>query len=375
MSGLIWERVNSKRWVKWLLILALWTLIGLAFTFQSYLEMQHKGKPMDWFDSLGWQLIWWYSWIPLSFLIIYLGKRYPIDLKNWPKRLLLVHIPCSFLFSGLHMALHSSVYWAFYIYPEKPPSIILEKIKGEFMEGNFHVGILTYFVILGIQILSNFYSNIREEKLRASQLETELAHTELQTLKVQLQPQFLFNTLRFISSLLRKDVDAADKMIARLGDFLRLTLQGTGAEEVSLRNELEFLQSYLDIEQIRFQDRLTTVMVIEPNALDTPVPHFILQPIVENTFLGNIDSNSDPGEIQIIAKRNNGILQLEIKNGSIYAKQRESEDLMETRRRLRQIYGSKYRFEMSRDVQGLQTVTLEIPVRTELIDPDKIEES
>ena len=123
---------------------------------------------------------------------------------------------------------------------------------------------------------------------------------------------------------------------------MRLTLQGTGAEEVSLRNELEFLQSYLDIEQIRFQDRLTTVMVIEPNALDTPVPHFILQPIVENTFLGNIDSNSDPGEIQIIAKRNNGILQLEIKNGSIYAKQRESEDTWKPRR-LRQIYGSKYR--------------------------------
>jgi two-component system LytT family sensor kinase len=371
MNSLIREKLTTKRWFRWLLILAVWTLIGLVFTFQSYLEMQHKGKPMDWRDSLSWQLIWWYTWIPLSFAIIALGKRYPIDLKHWGHRLL-IHIPVSFVISALHMILHSAIYWAVAIYPEKPPSVILEKIKGEFAEGNFHVGILTYFVILGIQILGSFYTRIREEKLHASQLETELAHTELQTLKVQLQPHFLFNTLRYISTLLRRDVDEADRMIARLGDFLRLTLQSSGSEDVTLRSELEFLQSYLDIEQIRFHDRLITRMHIEPDALDTRVPHLILQPIVENTFLGRMESSASPGELDIIVKRNNGILQLQIKNDSSSAGLKESSELMETRLRLRQIYGSKYRFEISRDPGGMQTVTLEIPVTSGGMEPEPV---
>ena len=371
MSGMIWDKLTARRWVRWMLILGLWTVIGLVFTLQSYLEMQHKGKPMDWRESLSWQLIWWYSWIPLSFLILVLGKRFPIDLKNWPRRLM-IHIPSSFLISGAHMVLHCSFYWALVLYSKSPYSIILTKIKGEFLEGNFHVGILVYFVILGIQNLGNFYKRVREEKVRAAHLETELAHMELQTLKVQLQPQFLFNTLRSISSLLRKDVDEADKMIARLGNFLRLTLQSTGSDDVTLRSELEFLQSYLEIEQIRFHDRLSTRMDIEPIALDTRVPHFILQPIVENTFLGSIESNSNPGQIHIVAKRNNGVLQLQIKNHTHPSGIKENAELLETRLRLRQIYGSKYRFEMTRDINGIQTVTLEIPVEPARVEPEPV---
>src|SRR2546421_197058 len=112
----------------------------------------------------------------------------------------------------------------------------------------------------------------------------EITQAQLQALKMQLQPHFLFNTLNSISTLLDEDVEAADEMLARLGDFLRLTLENTGAQEVTLQEELEFLRCYLEIERVRFQDRLTVELTIEPDTLDARVPNLILQPIVENAI-------------------------------------------------------------------------------------------
>jgi LytS/YehU family sensor histidine kinase len=120
---------------------------------------------------------------------------------------------------------------------------------------------------------------------------------------MQLHPHFLFNTLHSISSLQLEDVGAAQKMTARLGDFLRLTLENAGVQEVSLRREIEFLKCYLDIEQVRFGRRLTTVIEIEPEALEMRVPNLILQPLVENAIRHGITPNPAPGMISIIAKR------------------------------------------------------------------------
>src|SRR5215212_513388 len=103
--------------------------------------------------------------------------------------------------------------------------------------------------------------------LRASQLESQLAQAQLQALKMQLHPPFLFKTLHSISALLHKDTDAARKMITRLGDFLRLTLENSGTQEVTLKEEIEFLRCYLEIERIRFQDRLTTRVEVDAEAL------------------------------------------------------------------------------------------------------------
>src|SRR5205823_11360794 len=119
----------------------------------------------------------------------------------------------------------------------------------------------------------------------------------------QLNPHFLFNTLHSISSLMHKDIEAADKMITRLSDLLRAALEGAGTQEVSLRQELKLLQLYLAIEQIRFGSRLTVKMEVAPDALDAQVPNLILQPLVENAIRHGIERRSRPGCIELHAHR------------------------------------------------------------------------
>jgi sensor histidine kinase YesM len=198
-----------------------------------------------------------------------------------------------------------------------------------------------------------------------------LTLAQLEALKMQLHPHFLFNTLHSISALVHRDPDAADRMIARLGDFLRLTLENSGAAEVSLQKELEFLTCYLEIERVRFQDRLTTSVEVEPSALDSPVPNLILQPIVENALRHGVAQSSAPGRVEISAKRENGSLRIRVRDngpglnrvtGSREAF-KEGVGLSNTRARLEQLYGESHRFEMSDAPDGGLLVTMVIPAR------------
>ena len=186
---------------------------------------------------------------------------------------------------------------------------------------------------------------------------------------MQLHPHFLFNTLHSISALVHRDPDTADRMIARLGDFLRLTLDNSGAQEVSLEKELEFLKCYLDIERVRFQDRLTTSLDVEPRALDSAVPNLILQPIVENALRHGL-SHRTAGHLEISAKRYNGSLRIQVKDNGPglsaitrpkTANTREGLGLSNTRARLEQLYGGAHRFEIENAPGGGLVVTLEIP--------------
>ena len=194
---------------------------------------------------------------------------------------------------------------------------------------------------------------------------------QLEALKMQLHPHFLFNTLHSISALVHRDPEAADKMIARLGDFLRLTLENSGAAEVSLQKELEFLTCYLEIERVRFQDRLTTSLEVEPGALDTPVPNLILQPIVENALRHGVAQSKAPGRIEISAKRENGSLRIGVRDngpglvGVTASREgfREGVGLSNARARLEQLYGPSHRLELANAPEGGLLVTLVIPSR------------
>jgi LytS/YehU family sensor histidine kinase len=162
-------------------------------------------------------------------------------------------------------------------------------------------------------------------------------------------------------------------MIARLGDFLRLTLENSGAQEVMLRDELDFLRCYLDIEAIRFYDRLTVRMEIEPQTLSSRVPNLILQPIVENAIRHGIAPRSTAGLLEVKAARSGEILRLEVRDngpglpvevGSNHIGRRGI-GLSNTQDRLRQLYGSEASFELTNDARGGLLVTLEIPFRRE----------
>ena len=205
--------------------------------------------------------------------------------------------------------------------------------------------------------------------LRYSRLEAGLAEARLDALKLQLQPHFLFNTLHAISSLMHKDVDAADRMIARLSELLRGAIEKVGVQEVTLREELEFLSGYLEIEQTRFHDRLSIKQDIDPGALDARVPNLMLQPLVENAIRHGIEPKTGPGTITIRCVRDNGVLIFNIiddgpgiaggRTGTI----REGVGLSNTRSRLEHLYGDAHKLELVNTESGGVDVRLEIPYR------------
>jgi LytS/YehU family sensor histidine kinase len=188
---------------------------------------------------------------------------------------------------------------------------------------------------------------------------------------MQLHPHFLFNTLHSISSLVLEDPPKANSMIARLGDFLRLTLENSDQQLVTLKEETEFLRCYLDIEQVRFGDRLTVALELEPQTLSAQVPHLILQPVVENAIQHAIAPHATRGHINIEARRLNGLLRLEVRdNGPGITSNSDwlgmkGVGLSNVRARLDQIYGSDFRFELINVRDGGLAVVMEIPFQRE----------
>ncbi len=191
---------------------------------------------------------------------------------------------------------------------------------------------------------------------------------------MQLHPHFLFNALHSISALVHTDPEAADKMIARLGDFLRLTLESSAAQVVPLRQEIEFLNCYLEIERIRFRDRLTTRIDVEPQLLDCGVPNLILQPIVENAIRHGVSQRSGPGYVEVRAARVGASLRLEVRDNGrglpegaavvpAHGPKGGGVGLANTRARLQRLYGAAYRFDLANSPAGGALVTLEIPLK------------
>ena len=191
---------------------------------------------------------------------------------------------------------------------------------------------------------------------------------QLHALKMQLHPHFLFNTLNSISELMHEDQEAAERMLKRLEDFLRLTFQNSDIQEISLEKELEFLRNYLEIQQVRFQNRLKVDLKIDPAAMKDSVPNLILQPIVENAIRHGIAPRLGPGKIEIRASHDNGQLLLQVEDdgpGLPGGEYREGLGITNTRMRLEQLYGKQCRFQMTNNSYGGLLVTLQIPVHHE----------
>jgi LytS/YehU family sensor histidine kinase len=219
-------------------------------------------------------------------------------------------------------------------------------------------------VILAIWFL---YKRDRDRELQGSQLESKLAQAQVQILEMQLQPHFLFNTLNGIMVLIKQDPDMASRMIARLSEFLRLTLDSAGEQEVTLRRELEYLSRYIQIEQLRFGDRLTVEQSVNPDDLEALVPNLILQPIVENAIRHCVSRRRGPARISIEAIRENGSLTIHVRDngtglqGVMGAGIKEGIGISNTRTRLRYLYGTAQEFGLSDQEGGGVDVKLSIP--------------
>ena len=245
------------------------------------------------------------------------------------------------------------------------------------LSNRIHFNLAVYALIVCAWHAWAYYRKYREREAQAAELAGRLAQAQLQALRMQLNPHFLFNTLHAVSALMLKDVVAANRMITRLGELLRLTLDTTDQQEVPLKQELEFLGRYLEIEKIRFDDRLAVRMEIEPATLDALVPNLLLQPLVENAIRYAIEPNTGAGKVEISAVRNNGQVVLQVSdNGNGDKSQsarylndtsfkREGIGLSNTRRRLQQLYGERQSLQLKHCDAGGLLVSIVIPFRAQ----------
>lgn len=355
----------SRRWVRWGVVLLVWTAIGLFFASQASMWDRFLFRQqVTWQRALTTNLTFYYIWAGLTPLVIWMGRRFRLERKQWG-RSLAVHVPASIVIALVQL-LAAETLWGM---TRDEPLSLYETFRAiEFSFAfNFHINFLTYWMILAVSYVIEYYRQVRDRELRASVLEAQLTKANLQALKMQLQPHFLFNTLNAISSLMHKNIVDADRVVARLGDLLRYSLDSGGVQEVSLTEELDFLRRYLEIEQIRFGPRLSVKIDAKRDTLQARVPNLILQPLVENAVRYGVGNRASGGAIEISARREEDELILAVRDDgpglphSPSGRFVEGVGLRNTRARLEQLYGDRQEFQLlNGDRRGLE-VRLKIP--------------
>lgn len=351
----------------WLWDFAFWTFFGIAnFVFFSV----RFGWRISWYADFALQMFFWYS-LALSIpVIFFLWRKFPVATPHRIGRFLL-HV----LFSGIFVIVFL-FFRIFYdsIHPARPMgttsgSPLVARLYT--VSNSASVIFFDYWAFLGAAVAIDNYRKYREREkeaaelqIRASQLEARLAVARLQALRMQLNPHFLFNTLHSISALVREDnKPAAIRMIAGLGDLLRQTLENSASNEVTLKEELDFLEKYLEIEQQRFQDRLQVRMQVEQGTVLANVPYLILQPLVENAVRHGISKSSTASLIEIRTHLHNGNLVLEVRDDGpgVITPCSENVGLTNTRNRLAGMYKDKFEFELKNRAEGGAVATITIP--------------
>lgn len=232
------------------------------------------------------------------------------------------------------------------------------------------VYLVMYWLVVYAHLGCQYYLRYQEREVETAQLQRELVEARLEALRMQLNPHFLFNTLHAISGLIHDSPETADRVIARLSELLRLSLDQTKPQEVPLCEELAFLDHYLEIEQTRFAERLQIEKQISPETQQALVPYLILQPLVENAIRHGIEPREDLGLLRICASRNDGRLELSVRdNGNGLSGNEEPTSqhgigLSNTRSRLGHLYGKNFRLELVSAEGGGLEARIEIPFHT-----------
>ena len=355
---------RNRWWFRWLFGFCVWTLLGFSFALGTYLGALQNGVHVEWKRTITGYLSDFYLWGLLSPLIFKLARRFELR-ERFPRNVLL-HMASSVVLSFVVLSAAALIYW----YLGSPnltrsPTLLALWRNNAFSAYYFHQGLTIYWTTLVVAHALHYYRGLREEEVRTERLAAQLAQAQLQALKMQIHPHFLFNTLNSISALLHKDVETADAMIARLGDFLRLTLKRSDLESIQFSQELEFLNCYLDLERTRFEDRMIVKMEIEPQVVTVMVPNLILQPIVENAIRHGLSRQTMAGHLTIRAFKRTDRLVIQVEdNGPGLGTNLNGNGigLSNTRARLEQFYGKNYNLKIANNASRGAIVTLEIPI-------------
>ena len=300
-----------RKFPPWAFYLLAWTLVGLIYFAQNVTRRFYWDDPNPWQDFRYWMANIYLSAL-FTPLVVWAGRRWPLE-QPWP-RVLALHLLLSLLWASTKLSLEAVFHLVWYeVWPVEPRIPVGSEFSLVFLFG-LHTSLVAYWVVLSIQaaIRNHQLAQARaqtalQSDLRASQLEAQVAQARLGSLKAQLQPHFLFNTLNAIVVLVRQQKgQQAEETLARFSDLLRAVLADMDAQEVTLARELSYLRLYLSIEQLRFSDRLRVDIDVEGELLDAAVPHMGLQPIVENAIRHGVGQRSTPGVIAIRASREAG---------------------------------------------------------------------
>ncbi|MFN0057533.1 MAG: sensor histidine kinase [Planctomycetota bacterium] len=347
-------------------VFGLGTLFALLSAVRSFYDARWEGADYPWWsEALPHGCIDWYLWALLS-IPIYQVVRRLARLRLSGVWLIALHLPIAAFGTSVYMLANIGVSMLFFPEPES-----LEKQFKTYVDTFFRGQSLAWLAVYVGIVAACYAFHYYQPALRASQLETSLANAKLKALQMQLQPHFLFNTLHAIGTLLYSNVDAAERMLIRLADLLRLTLACGDRQELSLSEELQILDTYLEIEAVRFQDRLTIERQIAPETLTAQLPALLLQPLAENAIRHGIARQAAPGLIRIRAWRAGESLALEVTdNGPGLSEPPETVigrgvGLANTRERLLQLYGARQSFELKSGAQPGLTVSLRLPFRTQ----------
>jgi two-component system, LytTR family, sensor kinase len=362
---------------QYLVYFVIWTVLGLFMFSQGMVQKIVSHDPNPWSHYLTSWMVGVYLWFLLTPIVLWLGRRFPFDREHWMRRAA-IHLALSIGVSIFALTVESAILHMIGVFPSLMSSYAAT--LAFLLIIGFHQAILSYWTLLGVQYALGWYHSYEERKqealrleLRSSQLESQLTQAHLSALKMQIQPHFLFNTLNAIMVLVRQQKGReAEEMLGRLSDLLRCVLDDVDAQEVPLRRELEYVQLYLSIEEVRFQDRLRIEIAAAPEVLDAAVPHMILQPIVENAIRHGIGRSSSAGRIRISACQVSEMLEMKVQDdgpgletGLEFGKSGQSHGigLANTRARLRELYGDAARLLVENGEDGGVAATVVLPCR------------
>ena len=344
-------------------IFAAWTVYGFLLGQQVY--ALRSGDSLTWKHALAFELAYCYAWAALTPFILRLRKAFPVDGSHW-KRTVPVHVVVGLLAAAAAQTGENLILIALHVkwFPVPPIGLVLRSIFS-----TLDYGVVLYAVVVLLGQTFAYWRQHHLDELQKAALQSQLAEAQLKALRMQMHPHFLFNVLNSVSALIHDDPDAADRLVARLSELLRLFLNTSETSEVQLDQEVAFLERYLAIQKIRFEERLVVEIALDPRTCKAFVPSFLLQPLVENAIRHGISEREDAGLIEIQSCLEFGRVQLRVadngdgrSNGErVFAP--DGTGIRNTRRRLETIYGRDFQFLVEHQSLGGVQALISIPYR------------
>jgi len=370
---------SIRAWIVWALSFGVWTFVALAYGLTVFELYRSTRQSMPFLTVLGMQSCQVLTYIPLTPFVFALANHYQLQRGNWVRNSLIL-LAGGLAFTVAQVAMRGMTpyaywdprvhHWVSAVWDAQAHGFRIQwfMFRSLFLSTVVDDIVTTYLPIVLIAHVASYYQRFRERELRTSQLQGQLEKARLQSLKSQLQPHFLFNTLNSISALMLTNVEAADRMITRLGDLLRISLETAGTQMTTLSRELEFVSCYIEIEKVRFEERLKVTIDVAPETLDASVPHLLLQPLVDNAIKHGISRMVSGGEIRISVTQDDADLHIEVRdNGPGFREAVHSSSggvgLRNTRERLETIYGQDQSVEVLSLPQGGVAARVCIPLR------------